>query len=162
MLTSIDPSMLSSSSIVHVVQLRKYSPNNRCRPSSCLLAVLAMFLAIISPRSYSWNEWDVRYYYFHNQNNSTSSPCLLCQRCINLQESCTFVKRKILPNLVVSSWLWWIMLVLLANRNQGNIFEWIINPDLASTRFRIHSVFKHFHSGDRIQKVADSYAWFTR
>ena len=34
-------------------QLRKYSPNSRCRPSSCLLAVLAMFLAIISPRSYS-------------------------------------------------------------------------------------------------------------
>ena len=28
------------------VQLRKYSPNSRCRPSSCLLAVLAMFLAI--------------------------------------------------------------------------------------------------------------------
>ena len=27
---------------------RKYSPNNRCRPPSCLLAVFAMFLAIIS------------------------------------------------------------------------------------------------------------------
>ena len=43
-------------SIVHVsrvVQLRKYSPNSRCRPLSCLLAVLAMFLAIISPSSYS-------------------------------------------------------------------------------------------------------------
>ena len=36
-----------------VVQLRKYSPNSRCRPSSCLLAVLAMFLATISPSSYS-------------------------------------------------------------------------------------------------------------
>ena len=36
-----------------VVQLRKYSSNNRCRPSSCLLAVLAMFFAIISPSSYS-------------------------------------------------------------------------------------------------------------
>ena len=50
--------MLSSFSIVtfRVVQLRKYSPNSRCRPSSCLLAVLAMFLAIISPSSYSWNE----------------------------------------------------------------------------------------------------------
>ena len=34
-------------------------------------------------------------------------------------------------------------------------------PDLASTRFWIHSVFKNFHSGERIQKVADSYAWFT-
>ena len=34
-------------------------------------------------------------------------------------------------------------------------------PDLAFIRFRIHSVFKNFHSGERIQKVADSYAWFT-
>ena len=31
---------------------------------------------------------------------------------------------------------------------------------LASTRFRIQSVFKNFHSGERIQKVADSYAGF--
>ena len=35
-------------------------------------------------------------------------------------------------------------------------------PDLASTRFRIQSVFKNFHSGERIKKVADSYAGFTR
>ena len=36
-------------------------------------------------------------------------------------------------------------------------------PEIASTRFRIHSVFKNFHSGEpkRIQKVADSYAEFT-
>ena len=34
-------------------------------------------------------------------------------------------------------------------------------PDLASARFRIHSVFKNFHSGERIQKVADSSAGFT-
>ena len=36
------------SSIVHtfrVVQVRKYSPNSRCRPSSCLLAVLAIFFS---------------------------------------------------------------------------------------------------------------------
>ena len=26
---------------------------------------------------YSWNEWDVRYFLFHNQNNSSSSPGLL-------------------------------------------------------------------------------------
>ena len=30
--------------------------------------------------------------------------------------------------------------------------------NLASTRFRIHSVFKNFHSGEPIQNVADSYA----
>ena len=35
-------------------------------------------------------------------------------------------------------------------------------PDLASTRFRTHSVFKNFYSGERIQKVADSYAGFAR
>ena len=34
-------------------------------------------------------------------------------------------------------------------------------PDLASTRFQIHSAFKTFHSGERIQKTADSYAVFT-
>ena len=42
-----------------------------------LRAVLAMFLAIISPSSYSWNEWNVRRVCFHNQNNSTSFPGLL-------------------------------------------------------------------------------------
>ena len=39
--------------------------------------------------------------------------------------------------------------------------NWPGFPDLASTRFRIHSVFKNFHSGERIQKVADSFAGFT-
>ena len=34
-------------------------------------------------------------------------------------------------------------------------------PALAATLFRIHSVFQNFHSGERIQKVADSYAGFT-
>ena len=31
---------------------------------------------------------------------------------------------------------------------------------LEFTRFQIHSVFKNFHSGEQIQKVADSYAGF--
>ena len=43
--------------------------------SSCLLAVLAMFLAIISPSSYSWNH-EMSAIFFHNQNNSTSFPGL--------------------------------------------------------------------------------------
>ena len=34
--------------------------------------------------------------------------------------------------------------------------------DLASARFRVHSVFKNVHSGEWIQKVADSLAGFTR
>ena len=58
-------------------QQQKYSPNSRCHPSSCLLTVLAMFLAIILPRSYSWNKWNVCHFCSHNQNNSTSSPGLL-------------------------------------------------------------------------------------
>ena len=53
MLTSIDVKFIFDSARLRVVQLRKYSPNSRCRPASCLLAVLAMFLAIISPSSYS-------------------------------------------------------------------------------------------------------------
>ena len=36
------------------------------------------------------------------------------------------------------------------------------SADLASTRFRSHSVFKNFHSRERTHKVADSYARFTR
>ena len=50
-------------STFRVVQLRKYSPDSRCHPSSCLLAVLAMFLSIISPSSYSWNEWNFRHFF---------------------------------------------------------------------------------------------------
>ena len=73
-----------------VVQFPKYSPNSRCRPSSYLLVVFSMLFAIISPSSYSWNEWPVRYFCFHNQNNSISSPGLLGERRINLEESCTF------------------------------------------------------------------------
>ena len=79
--------MLSSSSLVCLsarlgdkrltVQYCKYSPNSRCRPSSCLLAVLAMFLANSSPISSSWNEWNVPSFCTHCQNNSISSPGLL-------------------------------------------------------------------------------------
>ena len=41
---------------------------------SCCLAVLAMFLSIIPPSSYSWKKWNVRHFCFHNQNNSTIVP----------------------------------------------------------------------------------------
>ena len=67
------------------VQLRKYCPNSRCRPPSCLLAVFAVFFAIISPVPASvlaavlaleTSEMSA-IFFFHNQNNSTSSPGLL-------------------------------------------------------------------------------------
>ena len=42
-----------------------------------LRVVFLLFLAIISPSSscssYSWNEWSVHYFSFHNKNNSISS-----------------------------------------------------------------------------------------
>ena len=45
------------------------------------LLFFSMFLALISPSSscssYSWNEWSVRQFSFHNGNNSISSPGLL-------------------------------------------------------------------------------------
>ena len=44
MLTSIDFKFIFDGARLGLVaQLRKYSPNSRCRPSSCLLAILAMF-----------------------------------------------------------------------------------------------------------------------
>ena len=39
---------------------------------------LLFLLCLISPSSYPWNEGNVRYFCFHNQNNSTSPPGLLC------------------------------------------------------------------------------------
>ena len=74
MLTSIDLSMLSSSTIV---QLRKYTPNSRCCPLSCRLAVLAMFLGIFRlVLTLEMSEMSA-IFQVHNQNNSTSSPGLL-------------------------------------------------------------------------------------
>ena len=64
-------------------------------------------------------------YFFHNQNNSTSSPGLLgngALTCTRLHFWGHFlVKHKILPNLVSSNWLWWTMSGLLANQSWGNI-----------------------------------------
>ena len=62
-----------------VVQLRKYSPHSICRPSSCVLAVLAMFLAMIIfllVLTLETSEMST-IFCFHNQNNSTLSPGLL-------------------------------------------------------------------------------------
>ena len=51
MLTSIDGKFIFGSARLGL--FGKYPPNSRCCPSSCHLAVIAMFLAIISPSSYS-------------------------------------------------------------------------------------------------------------
>ena len=41
---------------------------------------------------------------------------------------------KILPNLVTSSLLWWIMRVLLANQNRGNIYLFIVRKNTLKIR----------------------------
>ena len=77
-------------------------------------------------------------------------------------------------NLPVHTYPTHIRIISITQDSTGNIRNWACvevaisgmqysryNSDLASTRYLIHSVFKNFHSGQRIQKVADSYAWFT-
>ena len=78
------------------------------------------------------------------QNNSTSSPGFLmvtgsitCNQVALLTSFwCHCFMTKFFPNLVNSSWLWWIMCVVLTNQKQGNIFEWIINIPLLRPLFR--------------------------
>ena len=100
-------------------------------PRSCLLAVFAMFLAITSPSSscssYSWNEWSVGHFVFRTKITQprlqvfSVNGALTCRRLHFLRHF--LVKLKILPNLVISNWLWLIMRVLLANQNWGNILN---------------------------------------
>ena len=52
-----------------------------------VVAVLAMFLAIIPPSSYSWSEWNVRHFCFHNQNNSTSSQVFSVNGTLTCKEA---------------------------------------------------------------------------
>ena len=78
-------------------------------------------------------------------------------------------------NLPVHTYPTYIRIISITQDSTGNIGNWaciqvaILNaiftvqmtlayPDLASTRFWVHSVLKNFHSEERIEKVADSYA----
>ena len=76
MLTCIDVKFIFDS-----VRLDLSSSVNILQIAGVALRVVFLILAIISPSSscssYSWNEWSVRHFSFHNQNNSTSSPGLL-------------------------------------------------------------------------------------
>ena len=75
----------------------------------------------------STKAFHVRHFFFHNQNNSTSSPGLLgngALTCSGLHFWRHFlVKHKVLSNLVISNWLWWFKRLLLANQNWGNILN---------------------------------------
>ena len=81
-------------------------------------------------------------------------------------------------NLLVHTYPTNIRIISVTQDSSGSIGNWacvevaILNTiltvqltlaysNLASTRFPVHSVFKNFHYGERIQKVADSYAGFT-
>ena len=124
MLTSIDVKFIFNSACLSAslgdrfVQFCKYSPNSRCRRSNCLLAVLQVW-ANSSPISFSWNEWNVPPFCIHYQNDSN---LILLHHWRH-----HFTYRKILPNLVNSSWFWWIIRGILANQKRKmKYFEWII------------------------------------
>ena len=95
MLTSVDVSsyrwciFIGKFRRLRSAQVCKYASKSRWCPSSCLLAVIAMFLDNIS----LWNEQNVpRQFrlFFNYQNNLTLSPGFLGQRFNNLQQGCTF------------------------------------------------------------------------
>ena len=81
-------------------------------------------------------------------------------------------------NLPVHTYPTHLMIISITQDSSGNIGNWawvevaiwntiftvqltLAYSDLASTWFWIHSIFKNFHSWERIKKVADSYAGFT-
>ena len=95
-------------------------------------------LPIILPSSYSWNEGNVRHFCFHNQllnlvpRASRLTVHLPARKLYFWLHR--FINSKILPNLIISGWLWWIMRLLLANQNWGNIlneqYKVITSPSL--------------------------------
>ena len=62
-----------------------------------------------------WNDWNVPLFCIHYQNN----PNLILLHHWRHE----FTYRKILPNLVKSSWFWWILRGILANQKQKNILN---------------------------------------
>ena len=132
MLTSINVKFnipfIGKSRIQRVVEYCKYSPNNRCRPLSCLLAVLAMFLANNLPLCSSWNKWNVSPFLLTAEtafNLVLRSSWIFVQLPGNYaaQLMSFFTYWKILPNLFDSSWLQWIVHGILANQTWRNILS---------------------------------------
>ena len=90
-----------------------------------------MFLAIISPSSscssYFWNERNVRHFFFTTKTTQPRPQVF----SVNGAFTCSglhfwrhfLIKHIILPNLVIRNWLWWIIRVLLADQNWGNILN---------------------------------------
>ena len=89
-----------------VVEDCKYSPNSGCRPSSCLLAVFAMFLANSSPFPSS----EMFPHFVLTTKTTQPRPRVFSVNCsvssnYAAQLTLFFTYRKILSNLINSSWL---------------------------------------------------------
>ena len=131
MLTCISVKFVFDSVLLGLSSSAKYSPNNSCRPPSCLLAVFAMVLAIISASSscssYSCNKWSVCHFSFATKTTQprpqvcSVNGALTCRRLHFWRHF--LLKHKIFPNLIIVNWLWWIMHVLLVNQNWGDILN---------------------------------------
>ena len=75
--TYLPASMLNSSSIVYVEVCpvpQVFSKEQMSPPELSSCCFCHVFSYYSSCSSYSWREWNVRHFFFHNQNNSTSSP----------------------------------------------------------------------------------------
>ena len=92
------------------------APNSRCCLSSCFLVALVMFLTIVR------RETSKLFHHYSLRKHLKLVPS--SSRLRNTALLTSSVKYgKILPNLVNSSTLWWIMRVILANRNKKNILN---------------------------------------
>ena len=85
-----------------------YSPNSRCRPSSCLLAALAMFLANSSPNVFLPREKSEMFH--HVVLTTQLRPQVFLVNCAIISQFCCTIDvifhiSKDLPNLVDRSWL---------------------------------------------------------
>ena len=75
--TYLPASKLNSSSIVYVEVCpvpQVFSKEQMSPPELSSCCFCHVFSYYSSCSSYSWQEWNVRHFFFHNQNNSTSSP----------------------------------------------------------------------------------------
>ena len=105
--------------------------NSRCRSSSCLFAVLAMFLAIISPSSYSWNDWNVRHFCFHSLKTTQPLPQVIS---VNGALTCTFdvIGSLIAKFFQISGYQLLVMVnyaCAFSQSESGKYFEWLITID---------------------------------
>ena len=123
--------------------------------SSCCSCML---LAIFSPSSYSGNKWNVCHFSSSQPKQLNliprSSRLTVHQPAKTLHFLChSLAKHKILPNLVISNWLWRITgkRVLLARIRIWEIFEWIIW--LLTVKMLLHNYYFYWHipHGDAVR-----------